>query len=307
MYAIDDLLLGVLASAIVAYLDRLDTKLSKKQKAALAGLKAKVQRLRTPDEQASVLLAEALRDQGQPDTPVAKVARVVGADVAWPVELTQWLLEPDPDEFAKHEDSVATRLAEAAACETQAVGEFLQRLNARMNSHLGLSQLRADSKLNLILTQLRELADLRTLVEQSHVRIMLLIQGLLSAEQRAVLKPVCPRPRAWSEGNSLLKGERPKDEDIDEDIDFERIKFKEVAAAIGAVDKTPVAFLFFADPQKGKTTFLKRVGWHLVQQGYPVFQLAEGARSEPYARWVTQCAAHCRDRPMVVLIDDPAR
>ncbi|MCH8851807.1 MAG: tetratricopeptide repeat protein [Planctomycetes bacterium] len=309
MILVDDLIIGVLSSAIVAYVDRLDDAIDEAQKERLEELKRRIEAMRnwdSSDEQATTLFNEALRDHRQPGSPAAALAKIVPYDPVWGMELAQWLLEPDPKQFASQQEDLAARLAKASDCEKGAVAEFLTRVSRRIDHHLGLSQLRADKKLNLILDRLRGFEELREIVERNQFTFLAAFRQWLTDEQRKVLIPVCPVARNRTERNSLLSGSRPTDNDMHENLDFERSVFKDVIAAIKAVDTFPCTFLFKAEPQKGKTTFLKRVGWHLAQHNYPVLQLAEGARGEPYANGIEDCAAEQTSLPLVVLIDDPA-
>ncbi|MCH7702444.1 MAG: tetratricopeptide repeat protein [Planctomycetes bacterium] len=310
MIVFDDLILSLLSSAIVTYVNRGDDAIDDAQKERLEDLKRRVESLRkwdSPEQQVSSLFNEALRDHRQPGSPGAALVKIVPTDPVWGMDLTQWLLEPDPKEFDRKLESLATRLAEASNCEQSAVAAFLTRVHQRIDGHLGLSQLRADQKLNLILDRLCGLDELRSIVERNQFTLLAAFDRLLEDEQRRVLVPVCPVTREPTEDNSLLSGSRPTDEDMHQNLDFERKVFKDVIAAIDAVDAFPCAFLFQAEPQKGKTTFLKRVGWHLAQNGYPVLQVADDGQAGQYAHWIDKCAAKQKSQPLVVLIDDPFR
>ena len=307
MIIIDDFAFGLLASAIVALATQRDQNLNEKQQAELNDLKEKIGRLRSAQAQGELLVSQTLRDEYSPNSPIAKVADTIAADIACGRELVEWFLEPDPSRFDKRRSALTAHLAKAAGCASETVEGFLNRLAERVNQHIPLAQYRTDKKLNLILVRLQDQTDIETLLQRNHTYLVQHIEELLNRDQVSALKPVRPEPRAPSETNNLLSGGLPTDEDMNEDIDFRRSKFGEVMAAVRQIDTFPSSMRFIADAQQGKTTFLKRVGWELAKADYPVVQLSPASEHEAYAHWVHSNTGTLSDRPLILLIDDPVR
>ncbi|HUT01337.1 MAG TPA: tetratricopeptide repeat protein, partial [Phycisphaerae bacterium] len=304
MMILDDILIGAVASAIVSCADAIGTVGGKEARAEVEALLDKARRLRSPEERAQDILRQALRDGYARGGLADKLADAVASDVMLGVELAKWALEPDPTALEQKGDALAGRLAKDTGCSPTDVRGFLGRLNERISDHLGLAQFRADQKLNLVLSRIAELADLGPLLERHHLYLARRLQGLLDRDRIHTLTPVCPRPRPPTQTNMLLAGGRPTDQDMDEDIDFRRTMFEPVLTAVRGVTTFPGVFLFHADAQRGKTTFLKRVGWELAIEGYAVVHLAPGAAQEHYARWIIDHAGTLGSLPLVVLIDD---
>ncbi len=303
---VDDLLLGVLASAFVAYADRLDGEAETRASKRAARLREAAQTLRSPTETARDLLNESFQEHTRAGagSPIARLAEAIGGDPLWSEQLARWMLESDPARVEAKRKDLVDQLSTGVGCPAEEVDAFLRRVYQRVTAHPVLGPLRADDKLSSVLASLGELVNLQEVVRQHHVHLAAHLQLLLDQDRVRCLVPVCPQFRPVSENNGLLHGQRPTDEDMHQGLDFRRTRFPEVLEAVTEVESLPAALVFLADPHRGKTTFLKRVGWELARQGYPVVQLEAGFRAEPYAPWLLEAAAEA-PRPLVALIDDP--
>lgn len=305
MLVLDDILIGVLTSAILTLADRHDKKVAEADREALEQLKAQALRLNSPEERCLRMVDQTLRDEYALDGVAPKIADATSGDPVLASELVAWLLEAHPDRHIEGRRNLGEQLAAKIKAEQKDVDAFLQKLADRMYSHFELTQLRQDGKLNIIFRQLQELTDLEATIQAAFLNQAAMLQGIIEEHSISILHPVKPNPRPASKDNTLLSGGRPSDRDIDEDIDFRRTQFEPVMRAIFKAKTLPASFVFHADNQRGKTTFLKRVGWELARSGYPVLQLSSGAHSEPYAEWAVKHAVKESDKPLVLLIDDP--
>ena len=300
-------LIGVLSSAIVAVAAQKDQKELPESMEALENLLSKATRLRKTSDLCDVLITCTLRELPVPKAEVERMAGVVSSDPILMTNLTRWLLEPDPDEQGRQVDHLVEEISNLSGCKHETVKILLEHLEDSINQQFQLSQLRNHEKLRLILEQLKDLEDLKQIVEGNRVFLANRMKELLVKDRTGALIPVCPDPKPPSKNNSLLYGGRPTDADIDQDIDFRRTVYPEVMHEIErmAEGSLPVAFVFLADSQRGKTTFLKRVGWDLALLDYPALQLAVGSTNESYAKWVISYARELSRKPLVLMIDDP--
>ena len=160
MIVLDDILLGLLTSGIITLADRVDIKLDKKQKKTWEDFIGRARRLQNPDDQLRAELYRASRDAQAATGAQAKVARKLSdalvPDPLIAVEMTKWLLEPDPAKYESRRAKVIENVVQKTACPSAEVEEFISSLEHRIDSHLGLANLRTNAKLTAVLETLRD-------------------------------------------------------------------------------------------------------------------------------------------------------
>ncbi len=302
------LLFGVLSSGIIALADKQDRGKTRETEAELKKLLEKARKLRSTSDLFDILVTSSLRGLPVPKNESDRIAGCVASDPVLATDLAKWLLEPDPDEHDRQTSRLSKDISRLSNCAPETVKSFLVQLEDNINQELELSVLRNHEKLRVILEQLKEIENLKEIVLENRVILAEQMRKALKEENLSALIPVSPDPKPASKDNGLLHGERPSDMDMDQDIDFRRTRFSEVMDEIerAASSQLPVALLFKADAQRGKTTFLKRVGWELSLLNYPVLCLRAGSVDEPYAKWIISHAKELSGKPLILMIDDPA-
>ena len=303
------LFLGVLANGIIALADSKDRDKTRKTEAELKKLLEKARKLRSTSDLFDILVTSSLRGLTVSKNESDRIAGCVASDPVLAADLAKWLLEPDPEDHDRQIELLIEDISKRSNCSSETVKSFLIQLEDNINQELELSLLRNHEKLRVILEQLKELESLKEIILENGVILTEQIRKALKEDNLSALIPVSPDPKPASKDNGLLHGERPSDMDMDQDIDFRRTRFSEVMDEIerAVSERLPVALLFKAEAQRGKTTFLKRVGWELSLLNYPVLCLRAGSVDEPYAKWIISHAKELNGKPLILMIDDPAQ